>query len=947
MFCKIIALCIINLFVFSNSGLNLLYSAQTTEHKYTLSPRVRIIDDNLAELFQKGLAQEKTISDVTNLTELASLSNELIDLMLIATKKQDFNALDKALNRAKVVNLPGEADDQPHLFAITSGEKPNRIDLNQLSDQQIKETINNFVSKYYNMDSVEIFDRDISCLRKEKPFVFSDKQESKRIGKIYEAALASGFLGELVQITNIKRFSFDSHLADVEYLKNYVKRFNGNVTFFLSVEKSYKVLNGDGCGMATMVQAVETVLGKGFLKGKNVNLETDGGEKTRGGNWSALYAYNGAMPTPYNIPYYQRGLTTLGKMRLSHKDFGKDRIYWIASDGDYDISNLNYAGISETELENGGTWSMILHGVAEKIFEDEDKVEIFKNIRNSFEQVKNILDPEQQMKDFEQKLRTYSMINYALDRMEEKELYQLGQDFSDPDTGKLLDFREKPTLVLTLKLLEYFKTNQVIPNAFLLVYDQKSFFEQIEQYYQLIGSKRLGGYGGSYFRQIIEAQLAENEAELRGLAKKDKVPLEVVQATRKIGQEIFPIGAKGKVIAADIGAQGRFADRGKTHQLSGAFIDYMNNKKAEGISGPVLEGNFEIDPRINIIVPSGKIAVLKNVTLRTNKPITLKLEDVMFSNVDLFLSEDLSLGEGSVIVDSQWGVPTRVHGNASKIVAVGINFPKGKKMLDYNQQGSLRETKILHLYPGETVVSMDNIAGFSYLNRVLTNAPYKGETVFNIISKTYGNFENAVAAHPRLLNIPEISDQETAKKVEFIDLKNWLDDQKQPVSIRTAKWTTDYLKHFKRLGLIPEESSQAITVKEKINVLADLFSKIQIGILSMYGNGHKAEESILNNARQMIDAIDSPEFTNIMPEYIRNEIKGDLKQIIQWTGNIQNGADVGYWEAKRTAFRQKLEEIGKLVFSVKQEKNSGVSVTTIKKQDSVSFNAFNLINSAI
>jgi len=761
-------------------------------------------EDGKPDLSRAPPAEEEKLGFVKDgtlypqkLKQLIRESNHLIEIMFSAYEKGNLNALNEAFNKAKVRELEGENSDKPHLFVIATRE-PEEIDITKLSNEEIRKLINRY-------KPLDLTDKEIDHLRKRKPFKFTTPQESQRVGEIFRASLAQGLLGIHYIVTNIKRFSDNSHLAYISFLKRIVSEYNGYLVILLSIEESPQVLKGDGCGMATAIQAVDKVLGREFLKENNINIITDGGLKTRGGNWTGLYGYNGCMPTPYGVPYYKRAIDTLGKLRLSHKEFGKGRVYWTASDGDYLISNLNYAGIPEQDLDDKDNWSMIIHGQEEEVFSPSLMDDVFKKLTFAYNKYEHIKDKKELERKLEEELIKDELIAPIIKHIHKKKLPQLGENLSHPEKGILALFYEEPSPIKILTIIKEHNTNKIISNAFLIVYKKESFLKQIDTYYKLINGKRLGSYGGSYFKAVIEAQFNPSALE--------SFPEEIRESLKAL-HKVF---SKDTIIAAGLGKYGKFTDRGKTDLLSGAYIEYIEEKRKDE-EGLILKGNIHINSYVRVILKKGATAILENVNLIATKPVKLIISgNVFIQNTTLKLTQDTTILENTIIIDSF--IERLLQINGANTVILGVEAKK--ELLDITQKGTFKPINVLEIYPDETIVSIDTTQGFSYINRTFTYLPYKGENIIDLI-----DYEQAIKTNPRLIGIEGITDKETLNKIlgykdkksiklDLIKVKSWLNNQKKPCDIQEAKKDMDYVKAFKRLGLASSSISLSELIRKK------------------------------------------------------------------------------------------------------------------------------------
>ncbi len=741
-----------------------------------IGPDTALTDSEIAELPESlSSSSVKETKYGFLVDDLVIKSRKIIKEMQQAFKENDNKRMEELLDQTEVFFPKEDKSGSAYLFAISANKEPNKVDVDRLSDEEVY----NLLLKNASFDLKVDMD-DARLLKYKQPFSFDTREQSEHNRGIYKAALKSGLLGIHYIITNIKRFSPVSHLSYIEFLQDIVNQYNGNLVILLYIEKIPTVMPGDGTGMAMALQAVESRLSRDFLEKANIDIITDGGLKSRGGNWTGKYGYNGMMPTQYGEPYYSRAITTLGCVRLQHKNYGENRIYWTASDGDYVIGNLEYGINKERDLEDDDTWSMVIHGIGVEIFDEKDKEYVFGKLEQAWE------DSNGDEKQMLRLLESDSKIKAIIDYIKEKKLDSLGENFSDPITGKLLDFKEKPSAVEILWMLRNFNTNKIIPNAFLVVFNRKKFLDQIDYYKHVtLEGKRFTEYSGSYFKSIIQSQFSPEVLKEFPIATRDLF--------KEIGQKVFP---KETIIAASLGKAGDFTDRGKTDFLSEGYLEQISMEEGAGRYGVVKRGNVFIGNNVTLHAPLEGVAILENVIIDADGPVELWLSRGDYiQNSILHLSESMQLQENTVIVDSHIKVPLNVKGGDVRIIGVS-----GTEFYDLGPSG-WKKVASLDIYPDETIVSILTTGGFRYINRTITRAPYKGVSLRDIVG---GDISEAARIHPRLVGIPNISDSEMGN-TELIKLRNWMGADGENLSITQAKASMDYVSSFREIQNIKKK----------------------------------------------------------------------------------------------------------------------------------------------
>ncbi len=674
------------------------------------------------------------LTDLTRVQIFSDQSNAIIQQLQQSYASKNVEQFRQNLQSARV-SLGGSADSWVYTFAITAQPQlPSIPNVAELSVKEIQDRMSGV--------GVPISEEEALLIKERKAF----KENDERLGQIFDAALKTGLLGIQFAVTNIRNFTKDqplenSPLAYIEFLKNQVvNQYNGYLVVLLTVGETDSVLPGDGGGMASTMHAVEQVMGRQFLQEAAINFIGDGGEKTRGGNHST-WLWNGAMMTPYGVPYYRRAVQTLGKVRLQHQGFGENRVYWTASDGDYDIGELTYGDKPERELSDKDNWTMLIHGKAEDVFTPSAKYRgvyspadinyVFAQVTQALETTNNDTTAAENL--LRQDPKIVALID---DLIDEKKLTSLGENFSNAQ-GQLARFQEKPNAVQILELLKEFNTTNIIPNAFLVVFKRETFLKQIDLFNRITSTgKRLGEYGGSYFQTYVEGQF--NPDILLSL------PQEIRDLVTDMQENVLP---KETILAGSLGTAGRFTDRGKTDLLSGAYLDAVVAAKANGSRGLIRRGNVTIAPNVTLNIAEGATVILENVNISsaTGNPSTLTINDIVYlQNTRLILHGDTTIQKNTVMVASNIERPLDIRGGNT--VLVGVSLPQSEPVLDLNPSGVWENINSLEVYPGETMVGVLTTAG-RFVNRTLTDPPYKDRNIGAIV----GNMEQARQEHPRLL----------------------------------------------------------------------------------------------------------------------------------------------------------------------------------------------------
>jgi hypothetical protein len=744
---------------------------------------VKGIGQGITGLYQ-GLNPTASPAMIVNLNGLLAQSNALVDRIQAANNSKNIGDLDVALEEARVQldeSKPKDYHNHPYLFAIRSPESTKAADITTLTISQIKRRINRYLNFKLSTEDAQSLQQKTSLSLEDVSKNdtvggrLANEARSQQVALIEEAALKAGLLGTRYYVTNIKRFSQNSFLPYMDYLRGLADEFNGHAVFLLSVEESDKVLGGDMAGEATAIAAIRKVLGDEFLDKADIDIITDGGLKTRAGASTALNGYNGLFPTAYGMPYYRRAMQLLAKVRMQQPEYGKGKVFWTASDGDYQVGNIQYG-------TNFGSdnWSFAIHGVAEKIVPDSDKEELFKEMQEAGD-----------LNNIQGRLDQFPTIAKALGVIRDKKLTELGEILSQPGTGRLAAFVEKPTAEMILRMLTVFHTNSIIPNVFLVVYNRQAFKRQQDAFEKVDEKtgKALREYGGSYFDFVVGNQF-QGSIGYTGLTKDEQRQMDTLK-------DVLP---SDTMIAANLGGIGAFTDRGKSEFLVNAYYEEVGASKRRGESGLIKRGVVTLGKNVTLKLAPGATAILDNVIIESegDQPVVVNLSDnTFFQNTILRLSNDVHFGQETVMVNAKINGKIEVQPDNHNIVVEGVIF--NPDVQDFTQDGKWENPGSLQLFSGETVVSILKLDGTRYLNRAPTKANYKSWPLTDIFGGE-NKLEEARASHPRLgLNLPSVT------KAEWITHVNWQGEGTQNVDITAAKPFIDYVKMSQAIKEITKE----------------------------------------------------------------------------------------------------------------------------------------------
>ena len=600
-------------------------------------------------------------------------------------------------------------------------------------------------------DDVELSDKEIEKIKKRVPFVIT-KENEMLLRKKFRTAVKRGLIKPTV-MTTAKRFDPKNDLMYAKYLRSVSSKYNGNITFVLSVEGADVFKHDLAGGFSSIIGLIET-LGKEYYL-KNLILQIiDGGMKERTGNLIALYRQQGLFPYPKRRAVEEL-FTTLGVLAMCYPDMGLNDRFWIANDTNVRFGNPIFGGKLLRELPKGR--QMILYGKARKIMSKEDAGYIDSRLKQlgGWEMIK------------EKDLSEDERIKRILEWIENEQLPRRGVYTSSE--GEITWFAEKTSRFEILKKAfnkakikeGEFVDSYLSENIFLMTLHKRnvdvSLIKRLATEDTQDGRKKFE-LEVSVFKSMVGARFVPEE-KLEEIRNKDPKRICSPKDWRelvKIGKEVitYIIGTADYVegsIARDIGTIKGVIDKWKV--------------EAEQLRGKITENLFT-SKGVKI---RGNECILRDVSIYGNGEVLLG-KKVILENVDIYLEDGqrLIISDGSIIVDSSLKGEVIFHG--PNCCLFGVNFSPNT-VYDLTERGTWELIERLDVYADEVSVILDRENDTSYIARAVTSLPYKGYTISELIKKErWGNW---CRNHPRLLGVPGLSRWKDIKDKDFLNLPHY------------------------------------------------------------------------------------------------------------------------------------------------------------------------------
>jgi hypothetical protein len=203
-------------------------------------------------------------------------------------------------------------------------------------------------------------------IERREPFVIESTDpkggEFYKLNKIFAHLVMRGNMRPYF-IINIQNFSGQTHLAYMQFLRSISEKYNGNITFILSIQSSEMVLGRDGKpilnekgkpfkpldhdmpGTMTSRRRTMDVFGEDFYTNPDNYIAniSDGGEKTRVANGGIYEQWSKAL-TPDGISFLETNILTAGTMWLLLPEQGRGKRLWLASDGKIQFGKIHLGG---------------------------------------------------------------------------------------------------------------------------------------------------------------------------------------------------------------------------------------------------------------------------------------------------------------------------------------------------------------------------------------------------------------------------------------------------------------------------------------------------------------------------------------------------------------------------------------------------------------------------
>ena len=544
----------------------------------------------------------------------------------------------------------------------------------------------------------------------------------------------------LISITN---FTPDTFLAYSTFLRDISRKYNGNITFFLSLEpagvdiagvdRAYKPFAHDMPGAFVARRRVIDAFGKDFYVGEPLIDITDGGKKTRAANATVRYEQWSKVSNENGLSFLENNMLTGGTMLLLLPEHGKGIRLWLASDGRIKFGKINIGGRPLSQLPDD--FQIAACGPERLVMTADQRRELQGLIRKyGWEAAKrkpafHVLWPK-------------ILSNISIQKLEQRGI------FDTDENGIMEVFLEKPKDLE--ELVRVAMTNPapdgsgvVTENLFLVV-------EQADVSYGLVvdlSKTRIPSDDRGYFERAKikvseeEPSLSEHEVAIKThgraqiMAKVDRVlarsPVSIFQTiyqgflsgkssptndiVRRHVQKMHGISYGEGNIVGDIG------DLEQNFLMWDAYIRAYEGPK---------EDNFQVSGDVRIEYQGDKEELnylLRNVEIK-GKGVLRISEGVLIQDSTIEVDGKLIIPESTKIIDSNLkGGRYIFHGEAG--VVMGVDFEPGKIL----EVGFTDPVQELHIYGDETLVHIQYQDNTAYLVRMINSMPYKGRKISELV----------------------------------------------------------------------------------------------------------------------------------------------------------------------------------------------------------------------
>jgi hypothetical protein len=523
-------------------------------------------------------------------------------------------------------------------------------------------------------------------------------------------------------VINIQNFTPKTYLAYVEFLREVSAKYNGKITFLLSIQppfvtllkadgtpESYKPLDHDRPGTYTSRRRVIDVFGEDFYKTEYIANISDGGEKTRGANLGVLHEQFSKVLTAEMKSFLEHNIQTGGVMWLMLPDLGRGKRLWLASDGRIIFGKINLGGKPLSQLP--ADFQVGIAGPAAPIMTAAQRVALLDLVekRRMGWSWDGALGADPAVAAMYPEFKA----NFLRRRLNERGIYVTDAQ------GVLTDFREKQKDPRVVIQMAYGAPSAdggagVVENIFFIIEDAETSLHLVEDLNRMpTGDKNrfLARKPVSVFQSLFGGVFAQQ----RGEKLVDPAGLEVF---KKYVSKIYGI---------DYGPGNKVSDIADLEQYFLMWEQYLRD-----YGGRTYE--YKVSDKVTVRFKGGDKEKLKSFLANAKfegEGVVVIGDYVVVANSTIRLQGgELVIPDHTKIIDSTILGPVKFNGEAG--VVVGVHFEPGVPEKAVRNVGEDKPAEVLEVYGDETVVLLDYGKGERYLVRMINSLLYKGETIVRL-----------------------------------------------------------------------------------------------------------------------------------------------------------------------------------------------------------------------
>lgn len=619
------------------------------------------------------------------------------------------------------------------------------------------------------------------------PFTINQTSDFDKLAEVAKGLVAGGDWSVNFMI-NIKNFAPDTYLAYLEALEAQSARFNGHITFFLSVEKPGTIAH-DLPGATTAMRRMADIFGDDFFTKENLALITDGGSKTRGGPpTNAQHGQFSLAPLLRITPDHRFQVTTFLETNilttlvawLQMQSHGRSTLLWPASDGII-LFGAN-PGFGDKSLAALPSRFMAASGPKVQLFSPNVAlriVEFHKRTGVGLDQLFNGTAPSAIQSEFD--LTFNGDLASARNIFEELKLVDKG-NFIPNTTGMILTFVEKKGFNVLAEKAVTLGGGSIVMNIFFLMADKQTVLDLlVKKFHGMRGPSgiRIGQEKVSVFDRVFGGYTTKAQDNALSIAT---INYFEEHGVSMLGVHYGEGGYGGDIGNLDLNARGlrevvqdpalSFSERFDSEKLviPGNVRVLYNGKPIDSLSQKEKEDARFILSNVRVSAPNSG-----TFTIRLVPGSAIINSHIQFNGN----FKGFSLSAGSVIIDSLIAGPVTFHGPKAVVQSVshfGLTGNSGSPqtrdvvLSTSRQAGSQWEPVAeLHAYGGETIVTIF-LAGeqdsfvvrawdMDYKDpiRSVAQSAFRSNSIEHSLSRLRDN-------HPKIIGIPGISDQAATSK---------------------------------------------------------------------------------------------------------------------------------------------------------------------------------------